>query len=119
MDVLTIAQMAVQSAIDKKAVRIVLQDLRGKSDLCQYQLICSASNEKQAQAVCSNIEDNLKKAGVRPAAVEGKQTGVWILVDYGSLIVHIFQEIVRDHYALEELFQGAKFVDVTTLNTSN
>jgi ribosome-associated protein len=112
VDVLTLAQLAAQAAADKKASRIVLQDLRGQSDLCQYQLICSGSNEKQTQAICQGIEDHLRRAGVRAMAIEGKQTGQWILVDFGSVIVHIFYNLVRDHYNLEELFPGAKPVEV-------
>ena len=112
MDILTVAQMAAHAAADKQATRVILQDVRGHSDLCQFQLICSGSNEKQTQAICQGIEENLRKAGIRPMAIEGKTTGQWILVDYGSLIVHVFCSQVRDHYSLEALFPGAKTVEI-------
>jgi ribosome-associated protein len=98
--------------MDKKAGRLVLQDLRGLSDMCQYQLICSGTNERQTQAICQGIEDQLRKVGLRPLAIEGKQTGQWILVDYGSVLIHVFFNYIRDYYSLEELWPGARFVDL-------
>jgi ribosome-associated protein len=113
MDPVAIAHFAAKAALDKKATRLCLQDVRGLSDLCQFQLICSAQNEKQTRAICQNIEESLRKVGQRPMAIEGKQSGQWILVDYGSLIVHIFENYLRDHYCPEELWADAKFVDLS------
>jgi ribosome-associated protein len=85
-----------------------VQNLQGKSSLCDYQLICSASNERQTQAIASHIEDTMrvKKLG-KPIAIEGKQTGHWILMDYGDVMVHIFLEGIRDYYAIERLWPEA------------
>jgi ribosome-associated protein len=113
MTPLEIAKEAITAAADKKAVRPVLLDLKGVSDLCEYQFICSGENERQTRAIADAIEDRCKKiGGIRPIAIEGKQSGNWILLDYGSTIVHIFFSYLRDYYALEQLWPKAKFVNV-------
>ena len=104
-----LAKGAAHVAENKKATRIVLQDLRGQSDLCDFQLVCSASNEKQTQAICQGMEDFAKSQfNVKAYAVEGKESGSWILLDFGSFIAHIFDDAVRDHYALDQLWPKAK-----------
>ncbi|NRA65166.1 MAG: ribosome silencing factor [Pseudobacteriovorax sp.] len=93
------------AALDKKANRLIVQDLRNRSDLCDYQVICSAANERQTLAICDSIEVYLKRnANLRPVAIEGKQSSHWILMDYGPVMVHIFLEELRDYYALENLW---------------
>lgn len=114
MEPLDIAKLAAQAALDKKATRIVLQDLRGLSDVCQMQLICSGANERQTQAICQGIEELLKeKAGLRPLVIEGKQSGHWVLVDYGSTIIHVFLDAIRDFYAIETVWTKAKKIPLT------
>lgn len=111
MTPLDIAKEAAAAAADKKAVRPLLIDLRGQSDLCDFQFICSGENERQTRAIADAIEERCRKAGgVRPVAIEGKQSGNWILLDYGSCLVHIFYNYLRDYYALETLWPKAKFV---------
>lgn len=113
MEVVAIAKSAAMAALDKKASKVVLQDLRGKSDMCQFQLICSGTNEKQTQAICQNIEDILKQQfSIKPVAVEGKQTGHWVLLDYGAIIIHIFEDSIRKYYAVENLWPGVKEIPV-------
>jgi ribosome-associated protein len=113
MNAFDIANEAAAAAADKKALRPVLLDLRGQSDLCDYQFICSGENERQTRAIAEAIEARCKQAGgVRPVAVEGKQSGNWILIDYGSTVIHVFYNYLRDYYALEELWPKAKFLDI-------
>lgn len=101
------------AASDKKATRIVSQDLTGISSLCDYQLICSGGNERQNQAICNQIEEVLRvKHGLKPLAIEGKQVGNWILMDYGSVMVHIFLESLRDYYRLENLWPKASLTEI-------
>ena len=114
MTPLDLAHEAVNAALDKKATRPVLLDLRGQSDLCDYQFVCSGESTKQVQTLASAIEEHCKKRGVRPYAVEGKDIGNWILMDYGSMIVHIFYNQVRDYYSVESLWPKAKFVKLNT-----
>ena len=100
---------AAKVAENKKSVRIAVQDVKGMSDVCDYQLICSGTNEKQCQAICQGIEDFARtNFGRRAVAIEGKQTGNWILLDFGGVIVHIFNDSVRDYYAIDQLWPSAK-----------
>lgn len=111
MNAIDIARNAATAAADKKATRCVIMDMRGESDLADYQFICSGENERQTRAIAEAIEALCKESGgVRPTAVEGKQGGNWILMDYGSTLVHIFCSPVRDFYALESLWPKAKLV---------
>jgi ribosome-associated protein len=113
MESIDIAREAAAAALDKKAVRPIMLDLRGVSDLCDYQFICSGENERQTRAIADAIEARCREVGgIRPVAIEGKQSGNWILLDYGSTIIHIFFSYLRDYYALEQLWPKAKFVNV-------
>lgn len=111
MNAVDIAQHAAAAALDKKATRLVCLDLREISDICDLQFVCSADNEKQATAIADAIEDRLlRHLQIKPMAVEGKQTGNWILIDYGSVIIHVFQNIYRDYYAVESIWPKARSV---------
>jgi ribosome-associated protein len=108
MESMDVIKLIASAASDKKATRIAVQKIEGKSSLCDYQVICSGGNERQTQAIAGHIEEVLreKKAG-KPLAIEGKQTGHWILMDYGHTMVHIFLDSIRDYYALERLWPDA------------
>lgn len=89
---------------EKKAGQIKLVDMGEKSDICQYQLICSALNERHTAALCDALEVEIKKGfQVKPLIVEGKLEGRWILLDYGSDIIHIFLQDIRSFYAFDAL----------------
>ena len=113
MNYLDLASSAASAATDKKAIRMVLMDLKGLSDICDYQLICSGENERQTSAIADAIEKNLRSdMGIKPSSVEGKTNGHWILMDYGPVNVHIFYDYLRDYYALEQLWTKAKFIEL-------
>lgn len=109
MNVLEIAQQAAAAAVDKKASRLVCLDLREASDFCDYQFVCSGESDRQTKAIAEAIEERIKKElNIRPVAVEGKQTGNWVLIDYGSVIIHVFLNIYRDYYAVETIWPKAR-----------
>ncbi len=106
---LILAKIAAEAAKTKKASDIILQELGGKSDMCDFQLICSGDNDRQTRAIAESIADACKvQAQIRPAAIEGAQTGQWILMDYGNLLVHVFLRDVRNYYAIESLWPDAQ-----------
>ena len=110
-----LGQIAASAAVDKKASKIILLDVRGLTDMCDVSLVCSADNERQAMAISEAVDERCRKvAGVKPLAVEGRQVGNWILMDYGSLVVHIFLAAVRDYYAFDNLWPKAKNLNVAT-----
>ena len=113
MSELNILKKIAQIAYDKKATSILAYDLDKISDLTRYTLICSAGNDRQTKAICESIRSTLKQQdGLIPYAVEGVETGNWILLDYGNIIVNIFLEYIRNYYALEQLWAKATPVDL-------
>jgi ribosome-associated protein len=105
---LEIARVAVKAAQEKKANNIVVLDLRGRSDVCDYQIVCSGDSERQAMAIAESIEQLCKASmNILPFAIEGKTSGHWISMDYGSIIIHVFLKSLRDYYAIESLWPNA------------
>ena len=98
---------AVAAALDKKASDIVVLDLRHTPAFTDFFMVCSGHNSRQVKAIADNIEDTLRQAGVRPAHVEGYDRGEWILMDFFTLIVHVFAPQKRDFYGLERLWGDA------------
>ncbi len=112
MEELNIIKQAAIAAEERKAYKLVLLDLEQKNDLCRYTLICSGTNEQQTRAIASSIEERCAKMfGVKPMAIEGSQLGHWILIDYGFFMAHIFFQHIREFYALDQLWSGAKKIN--------
>lgn len=102
---------AVSAADDRKAVDLKVLHLQKVSDFTDYFLICSGTSERQVQAIADAVQEKLRDGRVRPLHVEGYNRGQWVLLDYGDLVVHIFQEEPRRFYSLERLWGDAP--DVT------
>lgn len=98
---------AVAAAEDRKAVDLKVLHLGQISDFTEYFVLCSGTSERQVQAIADAVEERLRAEGVRPLHVEGYNRGQWVLLDYGDLVVHIFQEEIRRFYALERLWGDA------------
>jgi ribosome-associated protein len=98
---------ALRAASDKKAVDIVVLDLREIASFTDYFIITSGTNVRQVQAIADAVVDDLKKQGTRAARVEGYNTAEWVLVDYGDFIVHVFEDKARKFYDLERLWRDA------------
>ena len=101
-------RLAVTAALDKKATNLDVLAVGELTSIADYFVICSAGNERQAQAVADNVLERLKEEmGVKPLLVEGTTPGRWVLLDFGDFIVHIFTEDVRRFYGLERLWGDA------------
>jgi ribosome-associated protein len=100
--------LAALAAEEKKATEIVLLDVALKSGVADYFLICSAESERQVLAVKDHIEKVLDEKGYRLYGLEGLEAGVWVLMDYDDVVVHIFTRGVREHYGLDRLWADAK-----------
>lgn len=105
-------QLAVKAALDKKAEDAVLLDLRRAAAFTDYFLLLSGTNPKQLVAIADAVQDTLKAAGRRPDHVEGYPRQEWILLDYGTFVVHIFSKRTRDFYDLERLWGAATRVEL-------
>ena len=103
---------AVKAAEAKKAEEITVLDLRGAASFTDFFVVMHGHSSRQNAALRDAIEADLKAAGIRPIGVEGAQHGEWILLDYGSFIVHVFSRPSRDYYALEKLWGDAPRLDV-------
>jgi len=99
-----LAKEIVNLLENKKAEEIVLIDVRKKVDYADFFIICSARSTKHTQGLCEFISFELEKLGIKPLSIEGLELGQWIIMDYETVIVHIFYEPVRKVYALEELW---------------
>ena len=104
--------LVLQAAAEKKALDLVVLDLRAIASFTDFFLITSGTNRRQVQAISDGVVEQLKKNGTRAARVEGYQTAEWILVDYGDFIVHVFDEKARRFYDLERLWREAVRVAV-------
>jgi len=104
--------MAVRGALDKKAEKLELLDLRDGLAFTDFFIICTGNNVRQVQAIADGIQESLRDNGVRPALVEGYQRAEWILLDYFDFIVHVFSSAARDFYALDRLWGDAKRIEV-------
>ncbi len=105
-------QDAVEAARGKKALDLVVLDLRALQSFTDFFVICSGQNVRQVQAIADAVEDTLKKADVKPAHVEGFERAEWVLLDYFDFIVHVFSTERREFYALERLWGSAERLDV-------
>jgi len=92
---------------DDKAEEIVEIDLRGKSAIGDYMVICSGRSTRQVAALSEKLVDMLKQEFGRLSRVEGKDAGDWVLIDTGDVIVHIFRPEVREFYQLEKMWMPA------------
>ncbi|AEF94744.1 iojap-like protein [Desulfotomaculum nigrificans CO-1-SRB] len=108
-----IVDIAHQAADDKKAKDITVLDISHISIICDYFLICTGGSRTQVQSVAEHIEEKLEEAGVKPLRKEGFREGTWILLDYGDVVVHVFQEMERDFYNLERLWGDAQVVEIS------
>jgi ribosome-associated protein len=110
LDPTELAHAIVDLVSDKQAEQIVLMDLRSISLMADYFVICTATTDRQAQALLDALEETLSERGVRALATEGESGSGWVLKDYGSVIVHIFAPEQRAFYGLEQLWRDAPIV---------
>ena len=107
---LDLARRVVELAEDKKAADIVLLDLSPLTTVADYFVICSGGSERQLEAIASGVISGMRDERIRPFGREGTAASHWILVDYGSVIVHVFTPPERDFYQLERHWAEAKTV---------
>jgi ribosome-associated protein len=100
------------AAIDKKAVGLEILDVAGKVDYADFLVIMTGRSDRHAIALAQGIEEALKKQGVRPVAVEGLPHGSWVLMDFGDVVVHVFQDDSRRIYDIDGLWLDARRLPV-------
>jgi ribosome-associated protein len=103
----TEVDLAVEAALERNAREPVLLDLRGLSDATDWFLIATGDSDTHARAIAENVLERMREAGLKPAGVEGKSGATWILLDYITLVIHVFLPRVREFYQLERLWGDA------------
>lgn len=104
-------RIAVSALKDRKAQDLRVLDLSEVSEFTDYFLIATGGSERQVRAIADAVSESLRSAGTRPLHVEGYEHGLWVLMDYGDFLVHIFTEALREYYRLGQLWADAP--DVT------
>jgi ribosome-associated protein len=107
LESIDLAKRIVELASDKLAENTVLLDVRALTTIADYFVICSGGSDRQVRAISRQIQESLGDAGVTPLHGEGEADSNWILLDYGSVIVHVFTPEERDYYKLERLWGQA------------
>ena len=101
------------AALEKKAIDVVLLDLRKASAFTDFFVIATGASTRQVQAIADAVQEALRARGLRPALVEGYAQGEWVLLDYFDFIVHVFVPAKREFYALERLWGDAEKIEIS------
>ena len=109
------AKLAYKALDDKKAEDIKVIDISEISVLADYFIIANGTNDSQVRALVENVEEELSKAGYEAKQREGYGLGSWVLLDFGNVIVHVFDKENRLFYDLERIWRDGKLVESTSL----
>lgn len=105
-----IVETAVKSAFEKKGEDITIAQMNNVTILCDYFIIITGNSRPHTRAIASHIELTLKEElGIVEKKIQGKSQGGWILMDYGTVVIHVFLDNLRSYYDLEGLWKEAKF----------
>lgn len=108
-----LARLCAEAALDKKAEDVVILDMRGISSFTDFFVIVSGTSEPQLKAIAGSVRERVREAtGQRPMAEDGFPVSQWVIVDYGTVIVHIFHTEKRHVYGLEDLWNDAKRIEI-------
>lgn len=99
-----LAELAVATLTDNKALDIKTINVRALTDITDLMIICSATSTRHANTLADKLLRSMREAGIRPAGMEGEQQGDWILVDLHDIVVHIMLKETREFYDLEKLW---------------
>lgn len=113
MDIEKLQALAISALEDVKAQDIVLFDTTKLTSLFERIIVASGNSSRQTKALAASVRDKIKEAGGDVISIEGEDTGEWVLVDLGALIVHIMQPPIRNYYRLEEIW-GEKPINLET-----
>ena len=98
----------IAAASEKKALNLIVLDVRDLTSIADVFIICSGRSNRQVNAIADSIVAKLKKHKIKPLSVEGTGEGHWVLLDYGHVVIHVFYEPVREFFDLEGLWADAK-----------
>lgn len=109
------AAMAVKTLSDKKGDNIKLLKTTELTVLADYFVICTANSAPHIKSLTEEVDKRLNDAGMPAIHREGYRSSTWVLLDYGSVVVHVFTEEIRERYALERLWSDAEEIDISEI----
>ena len=112
MEAKEMAKLAVAALEDKKAADVKVINIEKVSALADYFIIASGTNRNQVQAMSEAVEEELQKHDIHPKSIEGYQSANWILMDYGDIVLHIFDEENRLFYDIERIWKDGSPADL-------
>ena len=118
METFEILKIAANALNEKKGHEICAIKIADLTVLTEYFLICTANSSTQVRALCDEVEEKLEECGVKPHHIEGKTTG-WIVLDYASVIIHIFSRDQREFYGLDKMWSDGEIVDLDKILTGS
>lgn len=111
VDATNLARLAADAIADKKGQEIVLLEVGDLFVITDVFVIASGTSRPHVQTLADRVEELLKEAGRSPLRDEGRTEAEWVLIDYGDVMVHIFQQAARDYYDLERLWRDAPLIE--------
>lgn len=106
-----LAELIAGFASDIKAQNIVILDMRKAANFCDYFVLCSGTSSRQVRAIAEGIEEGLREDSIKTSFKQGIREGRWALLDFGTVVVHVFEKEARDFYGLEYLWKEADKVE--------
>ena len=108
IDTEEIVRAAAEAAIEMKATELTIIDVRGRTSLCDWFVLCNGTNSRQCSAIANRVIQSFKQeGGANPMGVEGNSSTKWVLIDLGDVIVHVFDQHMRGHYDIDGLWIDA------------
>ena len=112
-----LALAIAEAALEKQALTIEIINVSEKVDYADYVVICSGRSQRQVSAIVDGVESALKKLNTHPIGVEGRGTNQWVLMDYGDVVFHVFEDNSRGFYDLDGLWIDAERIPVRSSET--
>ncbi|MCU0598394.1 MAG: ribosome silencing factor [Desulfobacterales bacterium] len=105
----------LQAALGRKAKDLTLLDVSQLTSVADVFVICTGKSNRQVSAIAEHIVTDLKSRGIKPLSMEGLREGLWVLLDYGHIVIHVFYEPVRGVYDLEGLWSDAGRISINDI----
>jgi len=115
MELDELKDLVINAVEDLKAFDINLVNVQGRSSVTDVLLFASGRSDRQVKSIANNVIAEVKKVGIQPLGVEGLNTGDWVLVDLGDLVLHVMLPQVRDYYGIERMWEADEAGDTDSL----
>lgn len=109
----------IKAVLARKAENVVALDVSALTSYADVLIVCSGRSSRQVGSIAESVKVDLKKVGKSPLNIDGAKEGLWVLMDYGHVVIHVFFHETRDHYDIEGLWSDAVSFDIDYLNVSD